>query len=799
MSAKRTCPQCGSGRSDDSLSGLCPRCLVRFSLDELIGEGGPPVEATALLPYAFGDYEVIEELARGGMGVVYRAIQTSLQRTVALKMVAAGHLASPTAVLRFKTEAAAAANLDHPHIVPIYEIGEHSGQHYFTMKLIKGASLAQRLEEFSLPRPGPQPASDKAESSRGRRSYESGCRAPIRSTSFCRALRLATLLAKVAEAVQYAHQRGILHRDLKPGNILIDQNGEPHVTDFGLAKRVESDRHLTLSGEIIGTPAYMAPEQATGDYRQVGAAADVFSLGVMLYQLLTGRLPFAGATPAEVFHSIVHEEPPAPSAVNPAVPRDLETICVKCLEKNVGKRYGSAKAVADELNRFTAGEPIEARPVGRTERLWRWSQRNPALASYAVATTLLLFMVVVGAPIAVWREAALRRQAEAQTNKSEQVAQFLKSVLAGVGSSVARGREVTILNKILDDTAERVGKELGGHPDIEAELYQTLGETAFQLGNPAKAETWLSKALELRIQFFGEETGEVADTLDAVALAAYAQGNYTEAECINQRALELQRKVHGNNHRNVATSLSNLACLRAAVGDFPTALVHYEDALAMRRGLFREDSAYVATSIAHLARSLRQAGRLAEAEAWQAEALARRRNLPPFGEHPDIAMSLNELGLIRRAQGRPDEAVGFFQDAYNRRSRLLRSDNSSLAESAENLALALCDTEEYMAAEKLARQSATIRKANYPDDWRGFHAQAIVGMSLLGQQRLAEAERELLAGYHGMKAREERIAVPDKPRLREVISSLVRLCQSTGRTAQAAEWRGELERCTPKD
>src|SRR5438477_4000490 len=355
----RVCAKCGAKVFADAPQGFCSVCLFRTGLGEFDDKDEEMQHAVAPLRMKFGDYELLEEIGRGGQGVVYRARQKSLNRTVALKIIGLGHWATKAHLTRFRLEAEAAASLDNPCIVPIHEIGERDGSCYFSMKFVEGGQLDQVV-----------------------------ARAPISIR------RAAELISKLARTVHYAHERGILHRDIKPGNILFDKRGEPHLTDFGLARLVETESTVTRTTEILGTPSYMAPEQAIGDIKAIGPASDVYGLGAVFYQLLTGQPPFVGDTTFETTRLVLEAEPRRPKFWNPKVNRDLETICLKCLEKDPQRRYASALALAEDLDRLLRHEPARARRTGLFPRGYKRIRRNPAISALVLSSVALVAAVV---------------------------------------------------------------------------------------------------------------------------------------------------------------------------------------------------------------------------------------------------------------------------------------------------------------------------------------------------------------------------------------------------------------------
>ena len=452
----RVCPNCGRQVPPDAPAELCPSCLVRGGLSDV----GSMVESTSAAtstlhlvipedaplpegaPTQLGNYELLEMIARGGMGVVYKARHTGLDRVVALKMIRSGILATPKDVERFQREARSAAKLHHPNIVTIHDIGEQAGQHYYTMDYVPGENLAERART--------RPFSPR---------------------------QAAEITAAVAGAIHCAHQQGVLHRDIKPANVILTPNQQPRVLDFGLALILTDDSDLTQTGTPVGSPAYMPPEQAAGQTRRIDARSDVYSLGAMLYELLTGRPPFQAATTLETLQLVIANEAVSPRRLNPALPRDLETICLKCLEKAPNRRYQTARELADELDRFLKDEPIRARPISSPARLMRWCRRKPALAASLGAGIVLMLVIAIGSPIAVVRinaarqqEAALRARAESAERETEQQ---LYSALLEQARSTVRSGELGHRVHTLD--AVRRAAAISNTVELRHEAFAALG------------------------------------------------------------------------------------------------------------------------------------------------------------------------------------------------------------------------------------------------------------------------------------------------------------------------------------
>jgi hypothetical protein len=487
-------------------------------------EGPPPPERVPSRVHLPG-YEILGELGRGGMGVVYQARQVALKRLVALKMILSGTHAGLQELARFRTEAEAVAHLQHPHIVQIYEVGEHEGNPYFALEYVDGGTLQQKLAGKPLP---PREA--------------------------------AQLVETLARAMHAAHLRGIVHRDLKPANVLLAADGQPKISDFGLAKRLDDEAGQTRTGAIMGTPSYMAPEQASGVVKRIGPAADIYALGAILYEGLSGRPPFVGETAWDTIALVITEEPVPPRRLNAKVPRDLETICLKCLHKEPGKRYASAADLADDLQRFCRDEPIRARPVGRMERLWRWGRRNPKDAGLIAAGILA---VVLGSATYVWI-ADSRLTARLETERARKNLALALQTADAILVQANGLKEFSLVSPsrteaILEDAVGRAdqvfasGQETPELLEKKAQVLLTYSEVYEHLGNTTRALDTAKTAGEIFRRLLHEQQPERTAWLDGLAHSRRRQGIVLAFRGQHQQAgQELQAAVRLHQELNTA-------------------------------------------------------------------------------------------------------------------------------------------------------------------------------------------------------------------------------------------------------
>lgn len=580
----RTCPhghQWESPADTPASSDLCPVCggwaeTLQLAENPASTDLRQPPEVTrersldapapeGALPVVPG-YRLQAELGRGGMGVVYRATQDGLERTVAIKMLVAGRLASPELLTRFRTEAEAVARLAHPNIVQIFEIGEAAGHPFLSFEYLAGGALANRASQ------GPQPPR-----------------------------QAAALVATLARAMHHAHQHGIIHRDLKPANVLLTEDGVPKIADFGLAKQLASEAGQTHTGDVMGTPCYMAPEQARGATQQIGPGCDVYALGAILYELLTGRPPLLGQDTIETLLLVLHEEPVPPRRLAPKVPRDLETICVKCLSKSPRSRYDSAAELADDLDRFLTNRPILARPSGLTELLFKWARRRPAVAalvavSIAAATTLIVY--------GGWKNAQVQASLERQeTLRSRAESNFLKALDAAERRLNRAGQDP---QRLLEEELTFYN-EIRAQPDDdpEAQYEKALaargaGKVYRMMGNAQPAERAyndaLSKLTELSQAFPSEAKYQrgLAATHDSLAQHYQSTGENEQADVHSRAALKLlaklseQEPAEPDYRRQMGVVWNNLAIQLNRTSKTAEAIDAHHQAIEIRRRLSTE-------------------------------------------------------------------------------------------------------------------------------------------------------------------------------------------------------------------
>ncbi|HXJ55103.1 MAG TPA: serine/threonine-protein kinase [Verrucomicrobiae bacterium] len=726
-----------------------------------------------------GRYKLLEQIGEGGFGVVYVAEQCEpVKRRVALKIVKLG-MDTRQVVGRFEAERQALALMEHPNIAKVFDGGAtETGRPYFVMELVRGIRITDYCDQNHLP-----------------------------------TIQRLELFVQICRAIQHAHQKGIIHRDIKPSNILVtlhDGVPVPKVIDFGIAKATQQELTAktiyTQLHQFIGTPAYMSPEQAEMSGLDIDTRSDIYSLGVLLYELLTGQTPFegkklVGAGLDEIRRIIREQEPSRPSTRistmtaeeqttiakrrQVELPRlvsqirgDLDWIVMKCLEKDRGRRYETANGIATEIERFLKNEPVIARPPSRAYRFQKVVRRNRATFAAAAAFALLLMVGILASTSEAVRatraereqsrlrqeavtsrnnEARLRTEAQADEQKaktealkSKQVAQFLKDMLKGVGPSVALGRDTTLLREILNQTAERVATELKGQPAAEAELCYTIGKTYFDIAEYAKAEAIHRHALELRQTAFGRTNIFVADSLSSLADTLAARDYNTNAETMQREALAMRRSLLGPEHPDVATSLNALANVLWHHGKLDDAESLLRQALALRQKIYTNDHPSVAQSMSDLGFVLWMKGHdqelpavLKESEKLLRGALDMRTRL--FGGlHPSVAETAFNLASILAAEGQFAEAEALFTQVLSNRKKLLGDQHPHLINTLHALTGLLGAQGRLSEAETMCAQELAIRRKRDGSHNRGV-ADALekLGMLLNRQGRAAEAEPPL--------------------------------------------------------